>query len=282
VCRQVEDVAVRLTERDMATFTEHPIRDALYLVACKHCSAVVKDSAFKAHMDAAHGGPEAQSGGRKLLLNLQRLAQAQSPSPALKAKKKPPRDRDRDRDKPIPLAPVLAPPPAPAAYPAPPVTLDPGPAPAHAPSPQAPRASPKKGLVAGKSAGPNLDTICGVETTGVGADGQPTASVCQRSITCKMHTLTAKRGVAGRSKPLAELLRAFNINIKDIPPKKPKARAPENRPPPKPPLPVFKPIALPFLTPDPPRPLAVTTFGARRFVCRRYACPHQTAVLFQQ
>lgn len=213
--------------------------------------------------DKVHGGKEA---GGKLLLNLQRLAQSATPSapnpktapglsasPSTKLKKRSPKDR------PIPRAPALAAPAAPGFA---------------TPKPSLPAASPKK--PAGKKNGAelNLDAICGVEIAAVGPDGQATTSRCQRSITCKVHTLTAKRGVQGRSKSLAELLRPFNINIKDIPPKKP--RAPDFKAAPKPPLPIFKPMPLPLLSQEPPRPLAITTFGARRFVCR--LSPHELLI----
>ena len=52
-------------------------------------------------------------------------------------------------------------------------------------------------------AGPiDLDKQCGVIT----GEGQP---VCARSLTCKTHSMSAKRAVVGRTRPYDELLAIY-------------------------------------------------------------------------
>lgn len=53
----------------------------------------------------------------------------------------------------------------------------------------------------------DVDKQCGVSL--VGQDGEPLGGLCARSLTCKTHSMGAKRAVKGRSQPYDVLLSAY-------------------------------------------------------------------------
>ncbi|KAF9970433.1 hypothetical protein BGZ73_006859 [Actinomortierella ambigua] len=178
--------ASRLDYQEMKTYGGLPMADDLVVMTCNHCNKPMIPSAYRQHrLHCKPEEPDSPEIPLSVQTDLQMDRKQESVTP--KTKKRKESVALDEPETPVTAASEMSPPPPPP--------------PDKKPLEKKQKtAKPVKAKTTGRVKGPlDLDKQCGVIAI-------PGGNPCTRSLTCKSHSMSAKRAVQGRSQPYDVLL----------------------------------------------------------------------------
>ncbi|KAF9166246.1 hypothetical protein DFQ26_008387 [Actinomortierella ambigua] len=176
--------ASRLDYQEMKTYGGQPMADDLVVMTCNHCNKPMIPSAYRQHrLHCKQEEPDSPEIPLSIQTDLHMDRKQDSATP--KTKKRKESVALEEPVTPVTAASEMSPPPPPDKKPS---------------EKKQKTAKPVKAKATGRVKGPlDLDKQCGVIAI-------PGGNPCTRSLTCKSHSMSAKRAVQGRSQPYDVLL----------------------------------------------------------------------------